>query len=268
MAHGHALSIVSSSVNPSRQSRERELDYTRSSMTRVAISQSNYIPWRGWFDMVRRADHFVLYEDVQYTRRDWRNRNRIKGHDGPFWLTIPVELGDRNEQMLRDTRVANNRWRAKHWNSIVHTYRKSPGFDRFETELKSLYLDNDDVMLSHINERFIRWTCGVLGIQTPITRSCDYDLVDGPTARLADLCTQLKATTYLSGPAAKDYLDRDRFADAGIEVEWMQYEGYPPYSQQGTPFEPGVSILDLLLNTGDDAREYMERREPTCNSPS
>jgi hypothetical protein len=237
-------------------------------MTRVAINQSNYIPWRGWFDMVRRVDHFVLYEDVQYTRGEWRNRNRIKGREGAFWLTIPIVRDALNELLLQDAKTVDSRWRKRHWKSIVQAYRKAAGFAQFAEPLEAMYLDSDDDNLSRINERFIRWVCEVLDIDTPISRSSDYELVDGTTERLVDLCRQLGATTYLSGPAAKQYLDMELFAAAGITIEWMSYDGYPQYDQQGADFEPAVSIIDVLLNTGDRARDYLKTRDSACNSPS
>ena len=231
----------------------------------VTIVQSNYVPWKGYFDLLRTADEFVLYDDVQYTRRDWRNRNRIKTADGPQWLTIPVEVKGKYTQTIRDTRVSDRTWAANHWTRIRHAYAKAPHLRDVTELLGELYAAATGLeFLSEINERFLRAICGVLGITTRITSSADYDTGNpDPTGRLLDVCTQAGATEYLSGPAARAYLDESLFAAAGVRVRYMDYAGYPEYPQLHGPFEHAISALDLLVMTGPRAAEYLNRSPVT-----
>jgi hypothetical protein len=231
---------------------------------RVAIVQSNYIPWKGYFDLVASVDELVLYDDVQYTRRDWRNRNRIKTAHGLRWLTIPVATRGRYEQRIDETEVSDPDWASGHWSTIKHSYARAPCFEAFGQTLEDLYLGTEDALLSRINERFLRAICGLLGIDTPITRSEGHAASAGRTGRLVALCQRAGATQYVSGPAAKDYLEEEQFADAGIAVSYFDYAGYPEYPQLYPPFEHRVSIVDLLLHTGAKAPRFMKcvpRRE-------
>jgi hypothetical protein len=231
----------------------------------VAIVQSCYIPWKGYFDVIQSADVFVLYDDVQYTRRDWRNRNQIKTAAGPRWITIPVNVKGRYHQHICDVTISDADWADRHWKSIRHAYARAPYFDRYASDLEALYRDCDATSLSEINERFLRAICAWFSITTPIVQSNTFTLSEDRTDRLIEICRQLDATHYLSGPAAKAYIDEDLFAAAGIEVVWMDYDGYPEYSQLYSPFVHEVSALDLLLNVGPDAPRYMksfDRKSP------
>ena len=224
----------------------------------VAILQSNYIPWKGYFDMINLVDEFILFDDMQYTRRDWRNRNRIKTPQGPAWLTIPVEVKGRYFQAIKDTVVSDPAWAATHWKSLVHNYSRAPFFRQFSETIEELYISCTETSLSRINHRFLTAICGLLGIETSITWSMDYRLAEGKTERLVDLCVQAKATSYLSGPAARDYIDPALFERAGIELQYADYSGYPEYPQLFPPFEHSVTVLDLLFNTGPDAPRFMK----------
>ncbi|MCP5540645.1 MAG: WbqC family protein [Akkermansiaceae bacterium] len=221
---------------------------------RIAISQSNYVPWKGYFDMISRVDEFVLYDEVQFTRRDWRNRNRIKTAQGLTWLTIPVVNKGRYTQSISETEILEPGWSEKHWRTVRGAYARAAGFKGLSETLAEAYQNAAEIgRLSEVNEYFLRLICRLLGIGTKMTQSSEFDLADDRNERLLSICRQAGATTYLSGPAAKDYLDVDRFHEAGIEVEWMTYEGYPEYPQLHGPFEHAVSVLDLILNVGDDA---------------
>jgi len=224
----------------------------------VAIVQSCYIPWKGYFDMVNLADEFILYDDVQYTRRDWRNRNRIKTANGIVWLTIPVNVKGRYSQKIRETTISDPDWARKHWKSIVQWYSKAEYFHRYEKQFAELYLGCQEQYLSMVNHRFLSAICDALGIRTTLSWSADYELVEGKTERLVALCNQAGAAEYISGPAARGYIDEELFADAGIALRWMDYSGYPEYNQLFPPFEHRVSIIDLLLNEGPNATSYMK----------
>jgi len=222
----------------------------------VAIVQSNYIPWKGYFDLIARSDLFVLLDDVQYTRRDWRNRNRIKTAQGLKWLSIPVETKGKYEQLIRDTEVSSGEWARAHWDALKQAYGKAPWFAQEREWVEELYLGKAPELsfLSEINRVFLAAIAERLGITTPLMSSSDYELEPGKTDRLLAICRQAGADIYLSGPAAQGYLDIEQFAEHGIEVEWMDYGGYEEYPQLYPPFEHGVSVLDLVFMVGDGAR--------------
>jgi len=223
---------------------------------RTAILQSNYIPWKGYFDIINGVDEFIILDEVQYTKNDWRNRNRIKSSQGPLWLTIPVfhDLSRRIDEI----RVADQNWRTRHWASLSQSYSKAPYFKTYKDRVEQAYLGSAEMMLSKINHDFIAMVVDILGIPTRISWSTGIGTIPGKTERLVDLCRKTGASEYLSGPAAKDYLDESLFNDAGISVRWMDYSDYPEYRQVHPPFEHGVSILDLIFNQGPHATNYMK----------
>jgi hypothetical protein len=225
---------------------------------RIAVVQSNYIPWKGYFDLIRSVDEFVLLDDVQYTRRDWRNRNIIKTPDGPMWLTIPVKVKGKYSQPIREVETDGSSWREAHWRAISHNYARTPYFRDLRESFEQLYLGCRDTQLSHVNHRFLTVVCDLLGIRTRISWSMDYGLVDGKTERLVALCRQLDAAEYLSGPAARGYISEELFAQAGITLRYADYSGYPEYPQLHPPFNHFVSIIDLVFNVGADAIKYMK----------
>ena len=171
---------------------------------RVAILQSNYIPWKGYFDLINLVDEFILFDDMQYTRRDWRNRNQIKTRTGLQWLTIPVVVKGNFFQKIKDTRISDPGWAKRHWDSIVHNYSKATHFALYRELFESLYLGSQESFLSQINYAFVTAICKILGINTQISWSYDYTSVEGKTERLVSICKQARATTYISGPAARD----------------------------------------------------------------
>lgn len=231
-------------------------------MKKIAILQSNYIPWKGYFDMIASVDEFILYDDMQFTRRDWRNRNQIKTAQGLQWLTVPVKVKGKYEQTIRETEIDGPQWAANHWKSLSLNYRRAKYFDEIATWLQPLYGTPQEASISQLNRRFIVAVCDYLGIRTKITNSWDYSLKDGKSERLADLCIQAGATEYISGPAAKNYLDEQIFAGQGIGVTWFDYTGYPEYPQLWGEFVHGVSILDLLFNCGPQSRLNMKHLGP------
>ncbi|WP_422909277.1 WbqC family protein [Pseudomonas sp. MAC6] len=226
-------------------------------MKKVAIVQSNYIPWKGYFDMIASVDEFILYDDMQYTRRDWRNRNQIKTPHGVQWLTVPVLVKGKYHQKIRETEIDGTNWVAAHWKTLEQNYRRAPYFAEIASWLEPLYLAESFVNISQLNRFFIEAICTYLGIKTIITNSWDYTLLEGRTERLADLCMQAGGTEYISGPAARDYVDEKIFFESGIKLTWFDYAEYPEYPQLWGEFAHGVTILDLLFNCGRDAPRYM-----------
>jgi hypothetical protein len=231
-------------------------------MKRIAILQSNYIPWKGYFDLINCVDEFVIYDDMQYTRRDWRNRNKIKTPQGLKWLSIPVQVKGKYYQKICDTAASDKSWASIHWQTIKQYYSKSEFFGHYKDVFEECYLGNKEDYLSLINTRFIEAVNSILGIETRLTWSSDYQLTDGRTERLLNICKQAGASVYVSGPAAKDYFDESLAQQLKIHVEWMDYSGYPEYRQLHQPFEHGVSILDLIFNEGPRARSFMKSFKP------
>jgi hypothetical protein len=232
----------------------------RNNKVRVGIIQSNYIPWRGYFDFINSVDVFVFYDDVQYTKNDWRNRNKIKTGHGALWLTVPVHHASL-AQHIDDTRIDyKHRWRMKHQRSMEQAYGKQPYFaEYFPKYLETL--EEGHVTISTLNQSLIRWLMSSLGIATPLRSASEFDLAGRRTGRLIELCTRLGATTYLSGPSAASYLEYDLFREAGIALEFKSYD-YLPYPQPHGPFVPDVTVLDLLFSMGAEAKHYLKSQTP------
>lgn len=228
-------------------------------MKRVAILQSCYIPWKGYFDLINSVDEFVLYDEVQYTRQDWRNRNRIKTASGTRWLTIPVTIDGLYQQRIDETEIADPSWSSRHWDVIRQSYRRAPFFTEYAPEIEATYEScAAEPGLSAINRRLLETVSTLLGIATKVTWSTEYAASGSQTERVISLCGQAGATLYLSGPRGRDYLDESLFDGAGIELSYFDYEGYREYPQLYPPFEHTVTILDLLFNTGADAPGFMK----------
>lgn len=227
---------------------------------KVAISQSSFIPWKGYFDMVARADIFVLYDIVQFTKRDWRNRNKIKTPDGAQWLTVPVITKGRSFQKIHEAEVSNAAWVDKHIRSFEINYRKAAFFHPTMEWLSPLYSQFKDMrQLSRINKLLIQKVCEELLIPTTIMDANCFLIEGNKNEALLSILHQIGGVThYISGLTAKAYLDEDLFARHHIQVEWMDYTGYPEYHQLYPPFVHEVSILDLLFNEGHRSPEFLK----------
>lgn len=227
----------------------------------MVIVQSSYIPWKGFFDLLDRADEFVIFDDVQFTKRDWRNRNIIKTPSGELWLTIPVNQKGNYYQRISDTKITDKKWASKHWKSIAMNYARAPYFKKYKSTFEDLYniCENEDY-ISQVNYKFIVKIAELLGINTKISWSSEYAIDDElkKTDRLLRICEKANATDYLSGPSAKGYIQEDLFAQSNINVHYIDYSRYKPYPQLFDNFMHHVTILDLLFNTGDDAYSYIK----------
>jgi hypothetical protein len=227
-------------------------------MKRIAILQSNYIPWKGYFDLINSVDEFVIYDDAQYTKRDWRNRNLIKTKDGCKWLTIPAEVKNKYKQTIRDTKVTDNKWTNKHLKILKYNYSKAKYYNEGIDWINNIYKQcENEVFLSDINLLLIKEITGFLGIKTKISFSSDFIIEGCSSDKIVSICVQTGAKEYLSGPSAKSYLDLHAFDKAGIKVKWMNYSGYKEYPQPYPPFIHEVSILDVILNTGTNSVNYL-----------
>jgi hypothetical protein len=227
-----------------------------SSPKRVAVLQSSYIPWKGYFDIIHDVDTFIFYDDVQFTYQDWRSRNRVIANGTPVWLTVPT--GGDIKRLINEVRLPNPSWQRKHWSTIRHAYTKSPSFRDYAAVFEDLYLAREWTSLSEMNQHVTKTIAkDILGITTEFRDSLEFEANGTKLDRLIDLLVKAGATHYLSGPAARSYIDPIRFEKAGIELEYKDYFGYPEYRQYSETFEHAVSVLDLLFNTGSRADQYI-----------
>jgi hypothetical protein len=227
-------------------------------MKKVCVIQSNYIPWKGYFDIIAASDEFIIYDNVQFTKNDWRNRNKIKTPNGVEWISVPV--GQNTNKKIREVQLPNSLWQKKHWKTLEGNYKRANYFDDIASWLAPLYINNTYLTLSELNYTLIRKICEYLEIETKISFSWDYKLIEGKTDRLIDLILQSGATEYISGPTAKSYLNENDFNDVGVKLTWFNYDNYPEYPQLWDGFFHNVSILDLLFNCGKNSTNYMKYR--------
>ena len=222
---------------------------------RVGMIQSNYIPWRGYFDFIDDCDLFVFYDDVQYTHKDWRNRNRIKTSAGDAWLTVPV-LHDR-DTLVQDARIAyDTRWVDKHIRGLTLAYSRAAHFAPHADAFFGILRDRPET-ISALNVRACRWLMERFGIRTRTMMSSELDIAGDKFERPLRLLQALGATHYVTGPTALAYTSADAFRDAGIALEVKRYE-YVDYPQLHGAFSGAVSALDLLFNLGDGARDVLK----------
>jgi hypothetical protein len=224
------------------------------------ILQPSYIPWRGYFHQIARADLFIFYDDVKYDKNGWRNRNRIKTPQGLKWLTIPVNTQgvERNKTPINRIEIGwAKKWTNAHFETLKMAYQKAPFFDRYAPLLQNFY-DQHPARLSDFTIDTTIALADALGIaNTQFMRSSELAGVQGAKSeRLINILTMVGASHYISGPAARSYLDGELFKQAGITLEFMTYN-YPEYEQLYPPYEPGVSILDLLFMTGPKALNHI-----------
>lgn len=227
---------------------------------RVGVIQSCYLPWRGYFDFIADVDLFVIYDDVQYSKGSWRNRNRVKTPRGLIWLTVPVSVHGFppiDEVEILDSR---GKWRLTHEGLLEESFAQSP----FAEDALRLWREGTSgptPLLSQLNRRLISGINEYLGISTPLVDVRKYQLRATKTCRLIDLLTQLGATTYVSGPSADAYLEEEQFRRQGIRLEYKTYD-YAPYPQPWGEFQGQVTVLDLIANVGPQARELLRSQSP------
>jgi hypothetical protein len=212
----------------------------------VAVDQPNYIPWKGYFDLIHDVDLFVFYNDVQYTVRDWRNRNKIITPNGEKWLSVPC--GKDTRRLICEVQISDREWQKNHYETIRFAYGKCPFYDWLDPFLRDVYLyhewkylyELDIYMTEHISKEF-------LGIETRFADSREYSTSGVKHERMLNLLQSIGTDVYESGPAAKDYIIGDDYKKKNIELRWKSYEGYPIYRQKSHNFNHYVSVIDLLL---------------------
>jgi hypothetical protein len=223
---------------------------------KVVVLQSNYLPWKGYFDLIRRADLFVFYDDVQFTKNDWRNRNKIKTPKGTEWISIPC--GTNLKRLIQDVQPAHADWQQEHWKRIVDNYTNTRYFSHYRGFFEDFYLGKTWTNLSELNQYLIRHIAAdMLGIRTTFEQSAKYHPHGVRQDRLLDVLIKTGATEYLSGPAARAYISEESFQKANIKLTWMDYGHYPEYTQSYPPFTHEVSIIDLLFNEGPESSAFL-----------
>lgn len=227
---------------------------------RVAASQSNYIPWKGYFDLINSADIFVFYDDVQYTNRDWRNRNILKTPYGPKWLTIPC--GSNTNRLICEVELTDSEWQKNHWGAIRTNYGKTKYFGQYKDIFQEIYLKKNWLNLSDFNQHLIKIIAGILEIKTKFEDSRKYNLDGTKEFRIRDLLEKINADTYVCGPSAQSYLKPEYLKGINVDLEWMDYSGYKEYHQLFPPFVHQVTILDLIFNEGPNSKYYLKTFAP------
>lgn len=222
---------------------------------KVTVLQSNYIPWKGFFDLISSSETLVIYDDVQFTKNDWRNRNKIKTYGGPTWLTVPV--GQDINRNINAVEIPENSWQRKHWRTIMLNYQKQSGFSEYKDFFEDFYLNKKWQNLSEMNEYLIRNILNFLSITVNIIRSESYQLNGQKEDRLLDLLTKLEASDYYTGPTALNYINPEKFMAKSINLHIKQYGPYPEYQQPYGSFEHNVSVVDLLLCCGSKSKQYI-----------
>jgi len=226
---------------------------------KCVILQPSYIPWRGYFHQIQKADVFIFYDDVQYDKHGWRNRNKIRTANGTQWLTIPVKSRGAVSEGLRINEVLIDQsvnWAVKHARSIQQVYAKAPYFREYWPKLEAFYQQSAERLVD-VTIPLTICLSELLGIRhTTFVRSSDLGGAGSQTERLVSLLKSVGATHYISGPSAREYLDEAQLEQAGIGLEYMTYT-YSEYPQLHTGFEAGVTVLDLLFMTGPQASSWI-----------
>ena len=224
----------------------------------VAIHQPEHMPWLGFFEKLLRADLFVLLDDVQFSKGDFQNRNRVKGQGGAQWLTVPV--AHRLGQKINEVETAGDAWRAKHWKTLRSCYARAAHFETYAGEFEEFYA-RPRAKLSEVNVEAIRMLARAFGVGKEFVFSSTLGAGGQKSELVLNICKAVGATHYYSGRAGSTYLDAEAFRRAGIDVVVQEFK-HPTYEQlfmkeQG--FVPNLSAVDLLFNRGAEGLELLER---------
>jgi hypothetical protein len=224
--------------------------------TKVAMLQPNYIPWKGVFDLIHRVDKFVFYDDVQYTKRDWRNRNKIKTKDGELWLSVPVK--NAGKKLIYETEIDNETdWQSNHVKSIRNSYAKAPHFKMYDYLLSEIYETKKWTNISELNVASTKLIAKALNISVEWHLASELKCTGSKDGeKILKICEALKCDYFINGPAAKGFIDQNKFMEAGVELDYIDYS-YPEYPQVFPPFNHFVSVLDVLFNCGEKAPQFI-----------
>lgn len=224
---------------------------------KVTIHQPEHMPWLGFFHKINMADIYVVLDNVQYCRRYFQNRNKIRIKDGWQWVTVPLKKENRDELLIKDAKILRGelKWKQKNIQSIYHNYCRSKYFKYFWGEFKSIYTENY-VYLLDLNLALIRFFLEKLGIKKDILLASNLNISGKKGDLMFNICRALKADRYISGVSGKDYLDFQKFNSNGIEIIMQEFH-HPIYSQPYEPFVCCMSIIDLLFNYGNKSLDII-----------
>jgi len=229
----------------------------------VSGHQPTYLPWLGLFHKISLADVFVVMDDAQYLDQDWNNRNRLKGTNGPFWLTVPVEKPLRNAKAIRDIRIydtvgwgSSRHWQIRHWRSIELCYRKAPFWERHAPALAELYTQRQFRWLYDIDHQLLLLLLDALDLKTRWVISSQMGFKGRKSELVLEHAVRLKASICVLGMNGRRYVIQDDFIRAGISLYFQNYK-HPVYSQRFGDFVSHLSALDLLMNCGPRSREIL-----------
>lgn len=225
---------------------------------KIAILQPNYIPWKGVFDLIDRVDVFVFYDDVQYTKKDWRSRNKIKTKNGEVWLTVPVDTKNKREQLICEAKIsAPSDWQTKHYLTIRNNYSKAQYFRDYEYVLDEIYIQRQWTSISELGIFSTILLANALGITAEWHKSSDLGAHGGKEGeRAINICRMLRCDHFINGPSSREFMNEELFKSHNITLEYMEYH-YEEYEQLYKPFVHNVSVLDVLFNCGPNARKYV-----------
>lgn len=223
-----------------------------------AILQSSFIPWLGYFYIIDKVDHFIFLDDVQYTKRDWRNRNYILSNNGVTWLTIPVLTKGKRSQTIQETLFVNDDWKNFFINSVKHSYSGSPFYKEIFPMIYDVVFNSEICNLSDLNIGLIKSFCRYLKIETTFYLSSDFGTSNDKNLRLIDICNNVGANFYFSGPSARDYIDESLFSSNNITIKFIEYPLFPKYKQYNSEnFKANLSIIDVLFNLGTSTKDLL-----------
>jgi hypothetical protein len=227
----------------------------------IGILQPSYLPWLGFFEQIYRSDVFVIYDDVQYDKDGWRNRNRIKTPNGIQWLTVPVHIKFEDKPLIYEVKIDNStNWRIKHLRSIKQNYSKAPFYKNYIDIFEEAYSQEWEYLID-INMYFILKLVEALGMKDKkIVRSSFLNIKGDRIQRLVNLCKLFNANLFYEGSAGKNYINVQDFAKHGIKVEFQDYK-HPIYNQLYGDFISHLSIIDLLFNHGDKSLSILTNKK-------
>jgi len=230
---------------------------------KVAVHQPQYLSWIGYFHKIDRADKFVFQDDVQYKHREFQNRNKIKTQKDTLWLTVPVKVRRNRQQLINECEIDNTRnWPNEHLKSITQNYSKAKYFETYAEFLEDFYSQNWDKLID-VNIHFIKYVLQELEIETPIYLESEMR-TGGKTGedRIIEVCKHLRADTYLSGAGGREWMDLEKFDEAGIQVEFQDFH-HPVYAQLHGQFVSHLSVIDLMLNEGPNSTSFIKDQHGT-----
>lgn len=222
----------------------------------LTAHQPVYLPWLGLFHKIALAEQFCVFDVVQYQTKDFNNRNKIKTHTGPIWLSVPVESSNHLEKLICDIKIVDNGWNRKHIKSIKHSYLKAPYFKDYVDALEEQLLGRQYVFLCELNFGMLATFLKLLDINVPVVKASDYQFSGKKSDLVLDMCVTLKASDYIFGEQGENYADVDAFRAKGVNVYFQKYN-HPVYNQVNGPFEPYMSVIDLLFNCGPASRDII-----------